>query len=143
MMVCPYCTTNCNQVSAHRKQSPLTGVTRMTKRRQLREELIRQRTLLLTDWNFSLVPPLERACYADPADQASNDCEQDLAIQVKVRMVARLKRIEHALQLTKTRNYGCCRRCRKAIPYARLTVQPDALFCVSCLARLERQHDGH
>ncbi|HRI37435.1 MAG TPA: hypothetical protein PLO50_02650, partial [Nitrospira sp.] len=58
----PYCTTRCKQVSADRKQSPFMGVTRMTKRRQLREELIRQRTLLLTDWNFSLVPPLERAC---------------------------------------------------------------------------------
>ncbi|MGZ8385425.1 MAG: TraR/DksA C4-type zinc finger protein, partial [Nitrospira sp.] len=41
------------------------------------------------------------------------------------------------------KSYGCCRRCHKAIPYARLTVQPDTLFCVSCLARMERKHYGH
>jgi RNA polymerase-binding protein DksA len=115
----------------------------MIKRLRLREELSRQRTSLLIKWNFSLVPPSERACYADPTDQASNDFEQDLAIQVRTRMIARLKRIERALQLTQTKNYGCCRRCRKAIPYARLTVQPDALFCVSCLARMEGKHYGH
>lgn len=115
----------------------------MTKRVRLREELSQQRASLLTDWNFSLAPPFERALYADPADQASNDFEQDLAIQVRTRMIARLKRIERALQLTQTKSYGCCRRCRKAIPYARLTVQPDALFCVSCLARMERKHYGH
>ena len=121
----------------------LTGVGPMTKRFRLREELIRQRTILLAERNFSLVPPLERTCYADPVDQALNDFEQDLAIQVKTRMVARLKRIEGALQLTKTKSYGCCRRCRKAIPYARLVVQPDALFCVSCLANMERKQYGH
>jgi DnaK suppressor protein len=58
-------------------------------------------------------------------------------------MIARLKRIERALQLTQTKSYGCCRRCRKGIPYARLTVQPDTRFCVSCLARMERKHYGH
>jgi len=115
----------------------------MTKRVRLREELSRQRTSLLTKWNFSLVPPSERACYADPADQASNNFEQDLAIQVRTRMIARLKRIERALQLTQTKSYGYCRRGRKAIPYARLTVQPDTRFCVSCLARMERKHYGH
>lgn len=115
----------------------------MTKRLRLREELIRQRISLLTEWDFSLIPPSERVCYADPADQASNDFEQDLALQVKARMVARLNRIKRALQLTNTKSYGCCRQCRKAIPYARLTVQPDALFCVSCLARMERNHQGH
>jgi len=112
----------------------------MTKRLRLREELIRQRTALLTETNFSLVSPSERACYADPVDQASNDFEQDPAMQVKTRMVARLKRIERALPLTKTRSYGCCRRCRETIPYARLAVQPDAPFCVSCLANMERQY---
>lgn len=132
-----------SRVSATIKSFALTGVSHMTKRVRLREKLIRQRTCLLTEWNLSLVSTSERACYADPADQASNDLEQDLAIQVKTRMVARLKRIEHALQLTQTKGYGCCRQCHKPIPYARLNVQPDALFCVSCLARMERNHQGH
>jgi RNA polymerase-binding transcription factor DksA len=109
----------------------------------LKEKLGRQRASLLTEWNFSLVPPSEQACHTDPADQASNDFEQDPAIQVSTRMIGRLKRIERALQLAQTKSHGCCRRCRQAIPYARLTVQPDALFCVACLARMERKNYGY
>jgi hypothetical protein len=66
----------------------------MTNHLRLIEKLGRQRASLLTDWNFSLTPPSERALYADPADQASSDFEQDLAMQVRMRMIARLKRIE-------------------------------------------------
>ena len=104
----------------------------MTKRVRLREKLSRQRAALLTDWNFSLASPADRALYADPGDQASSDLEQDLAIQVRTRLIAWLKRIEDALVLMQTKHYGWCRRCRKAIPYPRLVVQPDTRFCVSC-----------
>jgi len=58
----------------------------------LREKLSRQRAALLTGWNLSLAPLSERALYADPGDQASSDFEQDLAIQVRTRVIARLKR---------------------------------------------------
>lgn len=109
----------------------------MTKRVRLRKELSRQRAALLTSWNLSLAPLSERALYADPADQASSDFGHDLVIQVRTRVTARLKRIEHALKLMQTKHYGWCRRCRKAIPYARLVVQPDTRFCVSCLAFME------
>ena len=109
----------------------------MTRRLRLKEELSRQRVSLLADWNLSLAPQAERALYADPVDQASSDLEQDLAIQVRTRIITRLKRIERALMMMQTRHYGWCRQCRKAIPYARLAIQPDALLCVSCLARLE------
>jgi DnaK suppressor protein len=109
----------------------------MTKRVRLRKELSRQRASLLTDWNLSLASPADRALYADPADQASSDFDQDLAIQVRSRMIARLSRIEHALRLVQTKDYGWCRQCRQAIPFARLAVQPDTLFCVSCLEFME------
>jgi DnaK suppressor protein len=113
----------------------------MTKRVRLREKLSRQQAALRADWNLSLAPLSERALYADPADQASSDFEQDLAIQVRTRITARLKRIEHALRLVQTKDYGWCRQCRKAIPYARLAIQPDALLCVSCLARMEGRRE--
>ena len=109
----------------------------MTKRVRLRKELSRQRAALLTSWNLSLAPLSERALYADPADQASSDFGHDLAIQVRTRVIVRLKRIEHALRLVQTKHYGKCRRYRKAIPYARLAVQSDTRFCVSCLAPME------
>ena len=54
-------------------------------------------------------------------------------MQVRTRTFEKLRRIERALQLMRTSSYGRCRRCHKDIPYERLTVQPDALFCVPCL----------
>lgn len=103
------------------------------------EELTRQRALLLADWNLSFAHPDERAHFADPADQASNDLERNLSYQVKRRAITKLKRIERALFLLRTKHYGYCRRCRKAIPDERLAVQPDALFCVPCLALIEQR----
>jgi DnaK suppressor protein len=110
-----------------------------TKRTRLKDELSRQRALLLTDWNLSLTPPVEQGPCADPADQVTSDLAQDLAMQVRMRMFEKLKRIEKALRLIQTKQYGRCRRCREAIPYERLAVQPDALFCVPCLAQVERK----
>lgn len=107
------------------------------RRARLREELTRQRALLLADWNLSFTPLTARAHFADPADQASSDSEQDLFIQFRTRMLTKLKRIERALLLLRTKHYGCCRRCRRAIPDERLAVQPDARFCVPCLALME------
>lgn len=107
------------------------------KRVRLREELIRQRELLRAEWNLSVVPLDEPVPCPDLADQASTDFEQSLAIEVKVRVITKLKRIEHALLMMRTKAYGCCRQCHKAIPDARLMVQPEALFCVPCLALVE------
>ncbi len=106
-------------------------------RSRLREELIRQRALLLADWNLSFTPLADQPHFPDPADQASNDFEQDLFIQVRTRLIAKLKRIERALLLLRTKHYGYCRRCHKAIPDERLAVQPDTRFCVPCLASIE------
>lgn len=108
-------------------------------RSRLRGELTRQRALLLADWDLSFIPLAEPAHCSDPADRASNDLDQSLSFQVRKRAIAKLKRIERALLLLRTKHYGYCRRCRKAIPDARLAVQPDARFCVPCLALLERR----
>ena len=107
------------------------------KRSRLREELTRQRALLLADWDLSCIPRAEPTHCSDPADQASNEFNQSLTFQVRKRVITKLKRIERALLLLRTKHYGYCRRCRKAIPDARLAVQPDARFCVPCLALIE------
>lgn len=101
------------------------------------EELTRQRALLLAEWDLSFVYP--HAHCADPADQASNDLELNLSYQVKKRVITKLKRIERALCRLRSNLYGYCRRCRKTIPNERLAVQPDALYCVPCLALIERR----
>lgn len=108
-------------------------------RTRLREELTRQRALLLADWDLSFIPLAEPAHCSDPSDQASNDFDQSLTFQVRTRVIKKLKRIDRALLLLRTKHYGYCRRCRKAIPDGRLVVQPDAIFCVPCLARVEER----
>lgn len=107
-------------------------------RLRLWTELTRQRTLLLARTNLSLAGDVEPEVSSDEADQASLELEQDLALQVKTRMFARLRHIERALQLMRTSGYGQCRRCQKAIPYERLRVQPDAFYCVPCLTVVEQ-----
>lgn len=106
-------------------------------RTRLREELTRQRELLLADWDLSFNPLTEPTHFSDPTDRASSDLDQDVAFRIRKRVITKLKRIERALLLLRTKRYGTCRRCRKAIPDARLAVQPDARFCVPCLALME------
>ncbi len=112
-------------------------------RAMLWTELTRQRASLLTRADVSLMPDEEPEICTDLADQASIDFEQDLAMQVKTRTFDKLRRIERALQLMRTSRYGRCRHCGQDIPYERLRVQPDALFCVPCLTIVERKEAGH
>jgi DnaK suppressor protein len=100
-------------------------------------ELTRLRALLLTEGHLSVLADGEPEMHPDPLDQASVEFVQDLAIQVRVRTFDKLRHIEHALQLMHTNDYGRCRRCHEAIPFQRLMVKPDALFCVPCLTLIE------
>jgi RNA polymerase-binding protein DksA len=109
-----------------------------TQRMQLRIELTRQRAMLLADTHLSLLTDEEPEPHPDPIDQACNEFGQDLAIQVRVRTFDKLRHIEHALRLMQTNDYGRCRRCHEEIPFVRLMVKPDALFCVPCLTLIEQ-----
>ena len=102
-------------------------------------ELSRQRAVLLASANLSLAAESAAELYADPADQASTGLEHDVTMQVKARTFERLRHIEHALQLMRTKDYGQCRHCHRDIPYQRLKVQPDAEFCVPCLTTVEQK----
>lgn len=104
---------------------------------QLWAELTKQRTMLLADAHLSLLTDEEPAMHPDPVDQASREFGQDLAIQVRIRTFDKLRHVEKALRLMQTNDYGHCRRCHKRIPFERLTVKPDALFCVPCLTLIE------
>ena len=134
--------------SAHSRQSrprPLaqapdrtcTDATTTIQRIQLWTELTKLRTMLLADPHLSLLTDEEPGVHPDPVDQASREFGQDLAIQVRVRTFNKLRHIEQALRLMQTYDYGQCRRCHKRIPFERLTVKPDALFCVPCLTLIE------
>jgi DnaK suppressor protein len=106
---------------------------------ELRDELSRQRAELLNGADMSLAMSGAPETSADIADQSSADHDQDVAIEVKSRTFDRLRRIERALHLIRTKDYGRCCRCRGEIPAKRLEVQPDALYCVPCQTLLERR----
>jgi RNA polymerase-binding protein DksA len=105
----------------------------------LRTELTKQRTILLATPHLSLVVAKETETESDPLDQASVELGQSLAIQERTRIFDRLRRIERALQLMRTDHYGRCHHCHEEIPYRRLMVKPDTLYCVPCLTLIEQE----
>lgn len=50
-----------------------------------------------------------------------------------------LARVERALRVIDSEEYGRCRRCDEPLPLARLLAKPDALLCVSCASASERR----
>ncbi|RPH80253.1 MAG: hypothetical protein EHM80_05760, partial [Nitrospiraceae bacterium] len=92
-------------------QASIKLPTDAAKRATLRTKLTRERTLLMASWNLSLTTTDDSEPSSDLADQAATDLDQDLAIQVKVRTIARLRAIERALELMRTSRYGRCRSC--------------------------------
>ena len=49
-----------------------------------------------------------------------------------------LIQIHHALHRIEEGHYGYCEECGETVPFARLQVQPESGFCVTCLQALER-----
>ncbi|HXC65805.1 MAG TPA: TraR/DksA family transcriptional regulator [Nitrospiraceae bacterium] len=103
----------------------------------LRNELTRLRTMLTHETMMSHLITTEPELFPDPVDQAAVEHELDVALSVKLIAVDKLRRIEQALTSLHTRSYGICSRCGHDIPYARLKVQPDSLYCVPCLTLIE------
>lgn len=108
------------------------------KRTRLLVELKKQLVLFRDQSSISPGISLEAESHADPIDQASVELDQGLALQIKMRTLDKLRRVERALALLRTSEYGRCRRCKADIPYKRLRVQPDALYCVPCLTLFEQ-----
>ncbi len=76
--MCPSSEIQCQSRASNDKPRTLLAVQPMTER--LRKELNQQRASLPADWDLTPSQPPERALYADPADQAARELEQDLAI---------------------------------------------------------------
>ena len=105
----------------------------------LQNELNRLRTVLAHETTMSHLITTEPELFPDPIDQAASEHETDIALSVKLLAIEKLRRIEQALTSLHTRSYGICSRCSHQIPYARLRVQPDSLYCVPCLTVIEQQ----
>ena len=105
----------------------------------LENELSRLRTMLTHETTMSHLITTEPELFPDPIDQAASEYENEIALSVKLLTIEKLRRIEQALTSLHTCSYGICSRCNHQIPYARLRVQPDSLYCVSCLTVIEQQ----
>ncbi len=47
----------------------------------------------------------------------------------------KLIRLQHALALLNTRDFGNCTRCGNRIPYGRLLLMPESTRCLACASR--------
>ena len=104
----------------------------------LQNELNRLRTVLTRETMMSHLITTEPELFPDPIDQAAAEHELDVALSVKMLAIEKLRRIEQALTSLHAHSYGICSRCTQEIPYARLKVQPDSLYCVPCLTVVEQ-----
>ena len=104
----------------------------------LQHELNRLRTVLTHETMMSHLITTEPELFPDPIDQAAAEYEIDVALSVKLLAIEKLRRIEQALTSLHAHSYGTCSRCGQEIPYARLKVQPDSLYCVPCLTLVEQ-----
>ena len=105
----------------------------------LQNELHRLRTVLTHESMMSHLITTEPELFPDPIDQAAAEHELDVALSVRLLAIEKLRRIEQALTSLHARSYGICSRCGQEIPYARLKVQPDSLYCVPCLTVVEQE----
>jgi DnaK suppressor protein len=105
----------------------------------LQSELNRLRMVLAHETTMSQVITTESELFPDPVDQAAAEYEIGVALSVKMLALEKLRRIERALTSLQAHSYGICPRCSQEIPYARLKVQPDSLYCVPCLTVVEQE----
>jgi DnaK suppressor protein len=105
----------------------------------LQLELNRLRAVLTRETMMSHLIMTEPELFPDPIDQAAAEHELDVSLSVMTLAIEKLRRIEQALTSLHARSYGICSRCDQEIPYARLKVQPDSLYCVPCLTLIEQE----
>lgn len=104
----------------------------------IQNELNRLRAVLTRETMMSHMIMTEPELFPDPVDQAAAEYELDVSLSVMSLAIKKLRRIEQALTSLHARSYGICSRCSQEIPYARLKVQPDSLYCVPCLTVVEQ-----
>lgn len=116
-----------------------THVRKTTNYADLQNELNRLRAMLTRETMMSHLIMTEPELFPDPIDQAAAEHELDVALSVNILAIEKLRRIEQALTSMHAHSYGICSRCAQEIPYARLKVQPDSLYCVPCLTIVEQE----
>jgi len=72
--------------------------------------------------------------YPDPNDRATQEEDFRLELRARDRERKLLKKVEEALELINTKEYGYCEVCGVEIGLRRLEARPTATLCVDCKA---------
>lgn len=73
----------------------------------------------------------------DSLDQAAQDADRGLTVQMKNRGREILVQIDEALRRIEAGNFGQCEECDESISEARMRVNPSTTLCIDCKAELE------
>jgi len=114
-------------------------------RAQLLEERDRLREELPLLARYSLASEMRAGDDSTPgysihmADDASESEVLDTFMGIRSIQEERLIEVEEALKKINEGTYGICEGCEKTISMERLTVLPEARFCVECQRKMERK----
>jgi DnaK suppressor protein len=77
--------------------------------------------------------------WADALEDIQHAMEKTEVLAVRAILVERLKGLSRAEEKIREGTYGFCDTCGKALPAGRLRALPEAVHCVPCAERLERE----
>jgi DnaK suppressor protein len=75
----------------------------------------------------------------DLGDHVEQHTRREMGFMTRQRLVARLQRVQAALERLKRGVYGVCAECGASIAPKRLRAIPEAETCVPCQERMERR----
>jgi DnaK suppressor protein len=77
--------------------------------------------------------------WADALEDIQHSMDKTEVLAARDILVERLKGLSRAEEKVREGTYGLCDTCGKAIPEGRLRALPEAVHCVRCAERLERE----
>jgi DnaK suppressor protein len=85
----------------------------------------------------------EEINFTDAVDQASQDTDRGIAVQIQNRERMILAQIDEALRRIEAGVFGSCESCGEDISEARLRAQPSTTLCIDCKAEIESQRQKY
>lgn len=76
---------------------------------------------------------------SSPADKATVQLLNDLALEAAGHTAARLASVRQALVRIDDGSYGVCEECGNEIGFSRLQARPEARLCIACQTRAEKR----
>ena len=74
----------------------------------------------------------ETANHPDPTDRASQETDMTLELRGRDRDRKLIKKVESAIALVETDDFGYCENCGEEIGLKRLEARPTATLCIDC-----------